>query len=1843
MGRKMRKRQECRNTISEVRHSPNGVSRRVFDCSCSKNSRGEIATCGHPAGCTDQRNTRVNSTHGRPIVLIGTLSLILLAMVAPSINRADAAEPLPETVTADALPTAQMNGKSTTVLIVGDTVYAGGDFTSARPAGAPAGTGESQRWNAMAFDLRTGALKAWAPQFNGQVKDIATNPAKTKLYVVGTFTQVNGLSRNRIAIFDLPSGNLSSLAPNINGITSTVAATNDTIFVGGYFTGVNNLPRGRAAAINASTGATLPWRVDADNNQVQSMEVNTGVNKVLMTGNFTSVGGSDNPGYGMFLSDATTGEARPLPVNTQVRDAGENSGIAKTDSDGQRFYGVGWHYGGGGNSEGTFAANWSDGSLVWIEDCHGDTYDVAATSDVVYTASHKHYCGNSNGFPQSDPWTYYHSNAFSNDVRGTNTPDIYGYKDHPGAPRPELLNWWPTSSVGSVSGQATWAVDAEDDYVVFAGEFPRVNGQAQAGLVRYAKRSVAGNPKKRGPQNSAAAINPSVRSARPGEVRLTWPANRDQDSAKLTYRIYRNTVNAAGLVHEEVQTARWWEGKPMSFRDTGLTPGADVRYQLRVLDDDGNLATSNWVTVTVAATDTLGQYGNAVFDDGATKYWRLGDSGTAVADWIGSDNTVAGSGVTRGTAGALNNWTDTASGFAGTANGRVISSELTPGPHVFSTEVWFKTTSRAGGKIVGFGNAATGDSGSYDRHIMMNTAGRLVFGVYPSAERAVTSAKAYNDGQWHQAVATLSPKGQVLYVDGKRVAQRTDTTSAQVYNGYWRIGGDNTWTGGKNFNGQIDEFSVYPTALTPAQVNNHWIQSGRPSALGTAPADPYGASVFSDEPDLFWRLADTGSTAADAAPLGDREGTIAGNRTAGRPGVIAGNASLRLGPSTMFGMSPGGVVTSKTQIPGPATFSQEVWFKTTMSGVGRIFGFGSSSGTGASTNYDRHLWLSAGRLNFGVNPGSAVTITSSETLNDGQWHHVVSTLGPDGMKLYVDGELDGTHPNTSAQAYDGYWKLGGDRQWTDSSTAWFDGDVDEAAIYSRALSTSDVQRHFVAGGGVLPNVSPTADFTVAKDGLAAAFTSNASDRDGTIVSYLWDFGDGQTSTQANPSHTYDEEGTFTVTLTVADEDGGEGTYSAPVVMERPNVAPTADFRSTTTPGSKTVAFTSEARDSDGSIVSHLWEFGDGNTSTEQNPVHDFVGFGSHEVKLTVTDDEGASSSVTRTVSLEAPNQPPTAAFSVTTNGLRVTVNAAGSSDPDGTITSYEWDFDEGPGGSGSSATHTYGAAGTYTIALTVTDDDGGTHTATREVTVSVPAATDIVAKDVFDRTVTGGWGAADVGGAWSTPASAQRYSVSGGAGVLSVPAGGTVAATLGEVGSANTRVTGVFSVDKLFEATYVSLVGRKVGTNEYFARLRLAADGSVRMNLLRNPGTVTVGAQVVPNLTIVPGEKYRLAIEVTGSGPTTLKAKVWKDGTAEPDWQRTVTDVAAALQVPGSVGVWGTLPSAASAVSPLALRWDAITVTDPTIVVAEPEEPPTPNVAPVADFAWTASGLTAAFTSAASDSDGTIASHAWDFGDGATSTASNPSHRFDSPGSYVVRLTVTDDDGATHSVTKSLAVSAPDPEDPAPANLLAEDVFDRTVTGGWGAADVGGAWSTPASAQRYSVSGGAGVLSVPAGGTVAATLGEVGSANTRVTGVFSVDKLFEATYVSLVGRKVGTNEYFARLRLAADGSVRMNLLRNPGTVTVGAQVVPNLTIVPGEKYRLAIEVTGSGPTTLKAKVWKDGTAEPDWQRTVTDAAAALQVPGSVGVWGTLPSAASAVSPLALRWDAITVTDPSALD
>jgi PKD repeat protein len=297
--------------------------------------------------------------------------------------------------------------------------------------------------------------------------------------------------------------------------------------------------------------------------------------------------------------------------------------------------------------------------------------------------------------------------------------------------------------------------------------------------------------------------------------------------------------------------------------------------------------------------------------------------------------------------------------------------------------------------------------------------------------------------------------------------------------------------------------------------------------------------------------------------------------------------------------------------------------------------------------------------------------------------------------------------------------------------------------------------------------------------------------------------------------------------------------------------------------------------------------------------------------------------------------------------------------------------------------------------------------------------------------------------------------------------------------------------------------------------------------------------------------------------------------------------------------------------------------------------PPAANVKPVARFTSSNTDLTGSFdASTSSDSDGTVDSYAWDFGDGsATGTGKTPSHTYTAPGTYHVMLTVTDDKGAASDpVTHDIAVTAP-----AGPSVLAADEFGRTLAAGWGDADTGGAWTLRGGNTRFSVGGGVGKIVAPVNSTLYADLNTVSSSAARTTAEFSLDRIITANYVTVVGRQVGTSYYAARLRMASDGTAQLIVLRNVGTTQTQVGAVINLpgTFAAGEKFKISTEVKGTGPTSISAKVWKSADPEPAaWQLTRTDSTAGLQSAGSVGLWTYVPAAAA--GPLSVTVDHLTV-------
>ena len=516
--------------------------------------------------------------------------------------------------TAAPLPTVQIDGVAWGQLVVGDVVYVVGSFNSARPAGAPAGQQEVPRSNILAYDLTTGELiKDFAPTLNGAGRSLALSEDGKTLYVAGEFDKVNNEWHSRLAAFDISHGHgtlISSFKPVFSTTVKDIAVAGDTLYVGGYFTKVNNQQRTRLAALKASTGELLDWTASAEgpNAQVYAIEVSPDHSKVVIGGSFSTVNGSSKPGYGMALLSASTGEVLPMPVNDTVRTAGEKAAIFDIAVDEDGFYGTAYSAVGRldeANLEGSFKADWN-GNLVWLEPCHGDTYGIAPTKDTVYTVGHAHSCETIYGFPNMPEVRkdgqhplYVRAMAF------TNSPDITirhqgvvdGYQDWStsGLKSPTIIGWYPDLEAGKFTktSQAAYKVDVTDSYILMVGEFIEADGKVQQGIVRYPRR--AGQPTLP-PEGKAENLDAKAEVTTSGSVKVSFTATWDRDDPTLTYSLYRDNETTP-VATEKISDTRW-ALNDHSLEDTTCSAGEHT-YRLVVSDPSGNTITAQMPSVTV--------------------------------------------------------------------------------------------------------------------------------------------------------------------------------------------------------------------------------------------------------------------------------------------------------------------------------------------------------------------------------------------------------------------------------------------------------------------------------------------------------------------------------------------------------------------------------------------------------------------------------------------------------------------------------------------------------------------------------------------------------------------------------------------------------------------------------------------------------------------------------------------------------------------------------------------------------------------------------------------------------------------------------------------------------------------------------------------------------------------------------------------------------------------------------------------------------------------------------------------------------------------------------------------
>jgi hypothetical protein len=508
---------------------------------------------------------------------------------APAFADTDPPSGTPATVSADPLPTAQVNGVVWSMATVGNTVYATGNFTKARPAGvAEGGAGEVPRANLVAFDLTTGALSpTFVHSLDGQGLRIVASPDGSRVYVGGDFTKVDGKAHNHLAAFDTTTGALiDSFAPNVHNRVRAIAATDSTVYVGGNFFNVNGSGRTRLAAVKASDGSNIgTWRPTADDDEVYALALYG--DRVIVGGKFQKLNGQAH--VGVAAVSATNGgtlpwSSRPVPTKqdsrhfSYVTDLRVDDGVVYGGADGE-----GWHW-----YDGRFAAKADTGDLVWLDNCYGATYGMYPVGNEVYSVSHAHDCSSLGAFPDTSPQTNHRALSETKAATGTDRSAPGSNSNYRNQPVPSLLHWYPHLAIGSFTKQyqAAWAVTGNGDYVAMGGEFPKVNGKAQAGLVRFALKAKA--PNKTGPE-AAGLKTPTAALRIGGTIRVSWKTTWDMDNASLTYQVLRD--GAKTPIATLAKASEFWSPSSMTFDDKTAARGAHT-YKIRVVDPSGNAVTS---------------------------------------------------------------------------------------------------------------------------------------------------------------------------------------------------------------------------------------------------------------------------------------------------------------------------------------------------------------------------------------------------------------------------------------------------------------------------------------------------------------------------------------------------------------------------------------------------------------------------------------------------------------------------------------------------------------------------------------------------------------------------------------------------------------------------------------------------------------------------------------------------------------------------------------------------------------------------------------------------------------------------------------------------------------------------------------------------------------------------------------------------------------------------------------------------------------------------------------------------------------------------------------------------
>ena len=548
----------------------------------------------------------------------------------------------------------------------------------------------------------------------------------------------------------------------------------------------------------------------------------------------------------------------------------------------------------------------------------------------------------------------------------------------------------------------------------------------------------------------------------------------------------------------------------------------------------------------------------------------------------------------------------------------------------------------------------------------------------------------------------------------------------------------------------------------------------------------------------------------------------------------------------------------------------------------------------------------------------------------------------------------------------------------------------------------------------------TANYSFTENGLDVDFTNLSQN----ATSYSWDFGDGQGSSETNPSHTYQSSGTYTVVLT-ASNDCGDFTFSQEISVL---IAPTAAFDFDPAQGCEplTVQFNST---STGTISNYLWTFEGGTpaTSTEANPVVTFDNAGIFDVSLNVSNAAGADELILQDIIEVLPN--PVSEFDQTINGMEVSFTNLSQN-----ATSYNWNFGDGNSSTEENPVHSYQTSGTYTVIL-IASNACGDFTFTSEISILVPP----VANFSFDPSqgctpltvqfTSNATGTVDnylwtfEGGTPSTSSEANPVVVFENAGLFDVSLNVSNASGADELilqdiievlpipqpsfDFVSNGLDVVFSNQTQNASTYAWDFGDGNGSNEINPEHSYAESGTYTVILTASNacGDFTFSQEITVLIAPTAAFEYdpaqgcaALTVQFNSTSLGLVEEYLWTFEGGTPATSTEANPVVV-FNTPGLFDVSLEVSNAAGA--------DLLELTE----IIEVFSLPTPQ------FEISQNGLEVQLTNLTINA----TEYEWDFGDSNTSNEVNPTHTYADGGNYTISLTASNDCG-DFTITQQISV-----------------------------------------------------------------------------------------------------------------------------------------------------------------------------------------------------------------------------